>query len=555
MSDAARPAFTNPIRWFSIVLTAVGLVLWGAVLYRSLIQIRLFHLAEKAVGNEEYNVAYASLKRLLEKDPEHLEALDLLAGIYQQFDNPSEVAARRKMVEITPGDYARVRDFVQAGLRYRTVDHLGYLPELSRYYSDHAGYHVLLSVWWLSVEDIDRSLHHAERALELDPEHTESRFNRASIALYTSEAAQGEQELERMVEAGIMAHRCQVALFRHHMRNERRLQARGIAFNLLSDESMPMDLLTQIIPDILQVRDDRLTNEVLGLLDRWPSSEARFMLISLLNRQGLSGRVYAELSTRNSRDFITVPAAIAYAETLVLEGKYEELSAWFGMADWADQAVTRDLLGTILNQRNFPDHGGTIADLLEQYQPQEAALLRMSRLAYYWQQWEIFEVLARGAASGKSSSAFTANRDLYLYYQEKSDLSEMLLCLLRMNRLGVVGIEVSNNLAYLSLLTGVSSPLGHRIAAENMVEHAALPQAACTYALSRILAQEPEQATAALDRLADDAQVLPHVRFYRALSLAAGGKHQAAQVILDEIDLSLFMQEERALVARWMPES
>ena len=537
-----------------ILVVSVGCVV-GFGQFRAWQQRRLIAEANALVNEGDYHRASLDARRILQINPENAEACRILARIFEKTGSRSALEWRRRVMELgaaTPNDLILLARAAVRNDDRQTADvAMSKLPASAK---DTADYHALLAdIAFARRNGVDME-HELSEAARLDPANKDYAMRLAALRLGANDRDLRKKGKETLVE-------------------------------MQKDPGMRREATRFLAEDALRQNMTLSALELARQLDSFPDKTFadRLLLLTALDAAKDNGfaAFLAEMKTAAADDPETAAAlltwlnmhkreseAIAWSATLppgVLGQKMLQIAlsdSYVGAKDWtglqrlvnSGNWGTVDFLRHALHARalrelgNEPEAAAQWNDAMKEVAGNAREALSLAETVEKWgwraEAVDVLWIVAKDPVRGDD-----ALRALYGYFAKNGDTENLYRVLLHEIELHPDDPIVQNNLAQLSLLLGLNTDRGQKMAREVYEKDPKNPAYVSTYAFALQTAGDSKKALATLETLTPEQLRQPAIAAYYGVILAAAGDPRAAEN-LDLGEKASLLPQEKALVEK-----
>jgi cytochrome c-type biogenesis protein CcmH/NrfG len=538
-----------------ILLISVGGV-FGFKQFRAWQQRRLVAEGNALVNEGDYRRASLDARRILQINPDSVEACRIMAVVAEKTGLRSALDWRRRVMELgkaTPNDLILLaRVAVRYDDRSSADVAISRLPESAK---GTAEYHALQADIALAQRDIPELERQLTEAARLDPPNKDYAMRLAAVRLSGKD-------------------------------NDARAEAKKKLLEMQNDPALRREATRYLVEDALRQNTTLAALELARQLNSFSEKTFadRILLLSALDAAKDNGfpAFFAEMRTSSADDPERAAAlvtwmnlhkraadAIAWSATLppeisgqqrvqiALSDSFVTTKDWTGLerlvnsGNWS--AV--DFLRNALHARAFRELGNE-TDFAAQWNEalkkvavdaRQALILAETVKNWGWkaEAIDLFWVIAKDPEKGED-----ALRALYTYFARNSDTENLYRVLLHQIELHPNDLNVQNNFAQLSLLLNLNALRAQKTARDVYEKDPKNPAYVSTYAFSLHTQGDTKKAVGVLETLTAEQLHQPDVAAYYGIMLAATGDHARAAEFLDLGDKATLLPQEKALVEK-----
>jgi cytochrome c-type biogenesis protein CcmH/NrfG len=538
-----------------IVLLVAGGIL-GHRSFRNWQQRRLVAQGNAFLNEGDYKHASLNARRLLQINPESVEACRIMARLAEKAGLRSALEWRRRVMELgaaTPADLiALARDGVRFDDRAITDLALGRLPENAK---TTAEYHALLADIALAQRDgveMEKQLSEAQR---IEPANKDYTLRLAALRLGSNDYTMRAQGKDTLVA-------------------------------LQNELALRRDATRHLAEDALRHFDSKEALRLARQLDGFPEKNFtdRFVLLAAMHAASDPGfqSLLEELQTVAADDPERAAAlmtwmnihqmsvlAIAWSAKLppsVIGSKLVPIAlsdAFVAVRDWSGlQRLVKsgnwgalDFIRNALSARalrelgNEPDSAAQWNEAVKKVTASPPYILMLAETVEKWG-WrnEAIDLLWLAAKDPlKGDGALVT---LYRYFAQKGETQNLYRVMLHRSELHPDDRNIQNNIAQLSLLLNLNMDRGQKIARELFEKEPANAAYVSTYAFALYSQGDFKGAVKVLGALTDAQLHQPDIAAYYGIILAAAGDQVRAGEFLDLGEKATLLPEEKALLEK-----
>jgi Flp pilus assembly protein TadD len=512
---------------------------WGSKKYELEQQKHLLAQAKEFDAKGDYRSEILTLRRVLQLNPENVEAVRMLALQADRFNSPASLQWMHRLADLEPGNLTNLVMWARSALRQGELiaaDQV--LQRFAKAQQDSLDYHRLAGALAIQIRNYQAAEYHFAKALKLNPDGSQEQLNLASIRLLSAQpqiVRDSRATLEKLTSDPTLGREAAMALLADYLRQKNVTKQLELALKItempgsrFTDRLMYLDLLRKS-------KDKRFTTELaatkeIARKENLNASE----LVAWMNSRGLSQEAYDWVATLPDKDRISPAMGLAYAESLTQLKKWEELLPLATKSNWQELDFLR-LAFQARAQREMNLWGSSRSSWRQAMasvgiDPHSRSLL--AKLAQGWE-WnseaeEIWWVLARG-----ETGRIPALKALHRIYHDTGDSRSLLRVTVMINELLPEDPVIMNNYAMLSLLLGQNLPKAKELAHMNYKQHPDDPAAISTYAFSLREEGKLNEALAVMDKLSPEVKKIPAMAAFWGILLTEAGRVNEARPFLE----------------------
>ena len=555
--DKIERSLFKVVAWtLGVIVLLVGGGILGHRSFRNWQQRRLIAQGDAFVNQGDYKHASLNARRLLQINPESVEACRIMARLSEKAGSRSALEWRRRVMELgaaTPADLiALARDGVRFEDRPITELAISRLPESAK---TTAEYHALLADIAFAQHngvEMEKQLSEAQR---IEPSNKDYAMRLAALRLGATDYAMRIQGQKTLVE-------------------------------LQSEAAFRRDATRYLAEDALRHFDSKEALRLARQLDDFPEKNFTDRLVLLAAMQLASDPGFQplleELQTFAADDPERTAAlitwmnvhqmstqAIAWSAKLppsVIESKLVPIAlsdAYVSVRDWAGlQHLVKtgnwgglDFVRNALSARALRELGNEVDstaqwnEAVKKVTASPPYILMLAETAEKWG-WRNEAIDLLWLAAKDPLKGDDALVTLYRYFAQKGDTQNLYRVLLHRAELHPDDRNIQNNFAQLSLLLNLNGDRGQKIARELYEKEPANVAYVSTYAFALYTQGDFKKALKVLGGLTDAQLHQPEIAAYYGIVLAAAGDQARAGEFLDLGEKAKLLPEEKALVEK-----
>jgi len=528
--------------WLIVIIVVVLAIFigtrWGSSKYDTKQQAHILEQAKAFEAKGDYRSAILSVRRVLQLDPNNVEATRMLAKQADRSNSPSALTWMKRLADLEPDNLENLVMWARCALRQNEL--IAADQVLSRFPAnkkDSLEFHQLAGALAVQARIYQAAEFHFVKAAKLNPTGQQEQLNLASIRLLSARpeiVTESRKTLERLTQNPDFAYQAAQALLADSLRTNdlaKQIAASQKVIQLpisrFGDRLFYLELLRR-------AKDARFDTELAALKQKAQTdNENASELVVWMNAREQAAEAYQWANTLPA-DIQTAPAmAVAMAETLVKLKKWDDLYNTTVKAKWQELEFLRFAF-LARAQREINLWGSSRSSwrqaLMEAgIDPQGRSLL--ARIAQGWgwhaEAEDIWWALVRG-----ETGRITALKALHKLYMDTGNSRR----LLKVTELiaGLLPDEpvIRNNYAMLSLLLGQNLPKARELARANHERHPKDPAVISTYAFALREEGKLAEAVTLMETLPPEAKKVPGIAAYLGILLAEAGRNQEARPFL-----------------------
>ena len=538
-----------------IVLLVAGGIL-GHRSFRNWQQRRLVAQGNAFLNEGDYKHASLNARRLLQINPESVEACRIMARLAEKAGLRSALEWRRRVMELgaaTPADLiALARDGVRFDDRAITELALGRLPESAK---TTAEYHALLADIAFAQRDgveMEKQLSEAQR---IEPANKDYTLRLAALRLGSNDysmRAQGKDTLVALQNEPALRRDATRYLAEDALRHFDSKEALRLARQL---DGFPEKNFTDrlVLLAAMHAASDpgfqSLLEELQTLAAEDPERAAA--LITWMNMHQMSTQTIAWGAKLPPSVIGSKLVPIALSDAYVTVRDWPGLQHLVKSGNWGAVDFIRNALSAraLRELGNETDSTGQWSEAVKKVTASLPSILMLAETAEKWG-WRNEAIDLLWLASKDPLKGDDALRTLYRYFAQKGETQNLYRVLLHRSELYPDDRNIQNNFAQLSLLLNLNVDRGQKIARELYEKEPANAAYVSTYAFALYSQGDFKKALKVLGALTDAQLRHPEIAAYYGIILAATGDLARAGEFLDLGEKAKLLPEEKALVEK-----
>jgi cytochrome c-type biogenesis protein CcmH/NrfG len=546
-----------------VILWTVGVILlisvggaFGFKQFRAWQQRRLVAEGNALVNEGDYRRASLDARRILQINPDSVEACRIMAVVAEKTGSRSALDWRRRVMELgnaTPNDLILL---ARVAVRYddrSTADAaMSRLPESAK---ETPEYHALMADIALAQRDIPELERQLTEAARLDPPNKDYAMRLAAVRLNSKDTdvrAEGKKKLVEMQNDPALRREATRYLAEDALRQNTTLAALELARQL---DSFPEKTFADRIL-LLSALDAAIDSGFPAFFAEMKTSSAEdpeqaASLVTWMNLHKRAADAIAWSATLPPEVSGQQRVQIALSDSLVATKDWTGLQRLVNSGNWG----TVDFLRNALHARALRELGNE-TDFASQWNEAQKKVAVDARqaliLAETVKNWgwkaeaiEMFWVIAKDPVK-----ADDALRALYAYFAKNSDTENLYRVLLHQIELHPNDRNVQNNFAQLSLLLNLNALRAQKTAREVYEKDPKNPAYVATYAFALHTQGENKKALGVIETLTAEQLYQPDIAAYYGIMLAAAGDQTRAVEFLDLGEKANLLPQEKALVEK-----
>jgi predicted Zn-dependent protease len=536
---------------------------YGSKLYHDWHQSRLVQRATALLQQGNLSEASHTAQELLQRDPNSLPALYLLAETAERENREEAVSWREQMARLRPKDLESQLNLASAALRFGKLDVAREaLKRVSPGDRDRAAFHVVAG-WLARAEgNIAEQEQQFAAAVKQEPNNELYQFNLAVLQIYskdTEKTASARDTLQRLSKVPPYRTGALRALLNDAVERNDPTAADNFARQLqMSPEVTFSDYLLCL--KFYRKLDEKKFRPLLERVKPFAARDSSDLasLIGWMNQNGLAGDVVKWIERLPTEQLSSTPTSIAVADAYATVKNWSRLKRWTrspANAGWGDSEYLRVAYQAIATRQSQSGSSKTTsadfealwrsAEHLANEQPEHQLVL--ARLASKWEVEKESEELWWRVAENPPTrrEALEALRRLYRVKNETAKLYDVLQ---RLHETSPNEAPITADLARLGLNLGQNTEQSHQLAKEAYDHAPNEVNCGVTYAFSLSRLGRNSEAIAILQKLPPDQLHDPHAAVYVALLMAEANDAELARDYIAAADAGDIYPEEDQLL-------
>jgi thioredoxin-like negative regulator of GroEL len=554
----ARLAVTVAVAAVALLL-GVLLFRYGSKLYDDWRQTRLLHRATALLQEGKLSKAEQTAKELLQKHPDSLPVIYILAETAERQNLEETVAWREQIARLLPKDVESQLNLASAALRFGKLDLArGALDRVPSNNRDGAAFHVVAG--WLARAEGNFAEQEEQFAAAVNKEPTNDlyQFNLAALQIRSGNPEKNRKArdtLQRLSNAAPYRIGALRALLNDAVARNDLTAADNFAQQLqMSPEITFGDYLLclNFYRKLDQKKFRLLLDRVKPFAARDPSDLAS--LIEWMNQNGLAGDAVKWIDKLPEIQLSSTPTHVAVANAYATTKNWSHLKRWTRTGTWGDSEYVR-LAYQAIATRQSQSRGGTpntdfetfwySAKELANEQPERE--LALARLASKWQLEKQSEELWQQVAENPPMRR-EALEELRRLYRGKNETARLYEILQRLHETSPNEAPITADLARLGLNLEQNTERSHQLARQAYDRSPNEVNCAVTYAFSLSRLGRNAEAFPIIQNLPPDQLHDPHAAVYVALLLAEATEIEPAKDYIAAADNGKLYPEEQKLL-------
>lgn len=540
-----------------VLLLGVFFVSYGSKLYENWRERRLLNQATTFLQEGNLSKAAQTAEELVQRHPDSLAALSILADTAERQNLENAVAWRERIARLLPKDPESQLNLASAALRFGKLDLAREaLSRISPSDRDGAAFHVVAG--WLARAEgnfAEQEEQFAE-AVKKEPKNDLYQFNLAALQIRSKDAEKiknARDTLERLVTIGPYRTGALRALLNDAVERNDRLDADRLAQQLqMSPEVTFGDYLLCL--NFYRKLDEKKFRQLLEKVKPFAGRNASDLtsLIEWMNQNGLAAEVVKWVDKLPAAELSSPPASIATADAYATVKNWSRLKRSTRTGNWGDAEYLRLAYQAIAERHLRSGNDSEFerlwrsADELSRNQPERD--LTLARLATKWllanQAEELWARIEENPTMRRE-----ALDNLRQLYRAKDETAKLYAVLQRLHESSPNEAPITADLARLGLNLDENIETSHQLAKEAYDRAPTELNSAVTYAFSLHRLGKDVEALAIIQGLPPDSLHDPHAAVYAALVLAGANEFAGAKDYVAAAENGKLFPEEKALLA------
>ena len=533
---------------------------YGSKLFEDWRQNRLLHRAAALLQDGKLSEASQTAQELLERHPNSLPALYLLAEAAEKQNLEEAVWRREQIARLLPKDADSQLNLASAALRFGKLDLAREaLDRVAPNDRDRAAFHVVAG-WLARAEgNLAEQEEQFAAAVRREPNNDLYQFNLAALRIHSSDAGKSAKARDALQRLSKLAPYRTGAL-RALLNDAVERNDLGAADNFAQQLQMSPEvtfgdyLLCLNFYRKLDEKKFRLLLEKVKPFAARNSSDL-VSLLDWMNQNGLAGDVVKWIDKLPAAQLSSAPMSIAVADAYATVKNWSRLKRWTRTGDWGDSEYLRLAYQAIAARQSQSRSGGAAnaevetlwrsAEKLTNEQPEHE--LALARVASKWELENESEELWQRVAENPPMrrEALEALRRLYRAKNETGKLYEVLQ---RLHESSPNEAPITADLARLGLDLDQNIERSHQLAREAYDRARQEVNCAVTYAFSLSRLGRNPEGLAIIQDLPPDQLHDQHAAVYAALLLAEASQLDGAEEYIESAENGKIYPEEKKLL-------
>jgi Flp pilus assembly protein TadD len=545
--------------WVVIAFVSVILIFftsrWGSQKYNQSQQVHLLKQAQEFEAKGDFRSAIVTIRRVLQLNPNNLEAVRMLALQAERFNSPVALQWMRRLVELEPGNQTNIILWAKCAIRQGELmvadQILVRIPEKQRQTLE---FHRVAGLLAIQMRQYPAAEFHFAKAQLLAPDSKQDRLNLVSIRLLSAKPEVVQNSLAALEQfladpqLDLEAGRSLLSYYQQRNDTAKQVELSKKVYQL--PRARFSDYLTyiQILHNTGSKQFDSELARARALALQKKESIAE--MLAWMNARDMAKEAYEWIATL-PKEIQQQPAImLVMAENLTILKKWPELQKLTAKSDWQEMEFLR--LAFLARAQREQDMWGLSRAAWRQalttvgLDNQNRTLLAKMVQSWGWssEAEEIWLALARN-----QQGQLGALRALHKLYLSTGDTRRLLKVTEQIYQLMPEDPVIKNNYASLSFLLGHNLSKARELALSNFKAAPKDPVAMATYALSLREDGKLKEAIDLMEQLPANAKKNPTLAAYLGIFLAEAGQKKAAKPYLDlGLQAQGLLPEERELL-------
>jgi tetratricopeptide (TPR) repeat protein len=542
-----------------IVLCCTAALLAGYAGYRSYKvwkQEHFMRLAREFLAKPDVRNAALCLNKVLRSNPQHLDAMRLMANLTEAGRSPSTLLWRARVVELNPHSVEDRLALARTAVMFRDISlATNTLEGVGQADRQTAAYQNLAGTVAAAANDFDSAKSHFREAIRIEPHNLASQLNLAVIQVHETNASAIAGALNTLQSISKnptnSSLRCQALreLILNAAHNKQTNAEVALCRQLLLEtNSVFNDRLVQV--EVLhQTRNPEFLSSLNALQQEAASDPQKLQELATWEMTKISpAETIKWLKKLPPNTLTNQPAATLVAECGMMIGDWRGLQSFLEPQKWAELEFLRHAFKSrALREQGLTDAAKTEWEqALKSANGQKQSFVMLLRLAAQWH-WVsegedlLWTIVSRYPQEKWATQALT--QTLFAGGQTRS-----LMQLFKQELKGTPSdLAARNNLAMIAMLLDVKELKPHDLAREVYQQAPTNSSFAATYAFSLYLQGKSAEALKVMQQLKPKDLENPSIAGYYGLILKATGSGAKARVYLNWTSKATLLPEERKL--------
>ena len=537
-----------------------GVVSYGSKLYQSWRENRLLDRATVLLREGKLGKAAQMARELLERHPDSLPALSILADTAEKQNVEKAVSWRERIARLRSKDPESQLNFASAALRFGKLDVAREaLSRVSPKDRDSAAFHVVAG-WLARAEgNLAEQEEQFAAAVKREPNNDLYQFNLAALQIRSKDPGKSNSArdtLERLSKMAPYRTGALRALLNDAVDHEDLTAADNLAQQLqMSPDVTFGDYLLCL--NFYRKLDDKKFRQLLERVKPFAARNASELaaLIEWMNQNGLAGDVVKWIDRLSPAELSSPPVSIALADAYVTAKNWSRLKRFTRTGSWGYADYLRLAFQAIAVRRLRPGSGSSAnaefeklwqsAQEVSEYEPErELTLARLATKSQLERQAEELWL----AVEENPSSRREALDNLRRIYRANNETTKLYEVLQRLHEISPNEAPITADLARLGLNLEQNVERSHQLSKEAYDRAPNEVNCAVTYAFSLYRLGRNAEAFAIIQDLSPDQLHDPHAAVYAALVLIEGGQLDPAKEYIAAAENDNVYPEEKKLL-------
>ena len=537
--------------------SGILLLTYGPEAYTGWREARLLKGATTMLAHENVDGAGQAAREVVQRHPDSLPALRILAEASEKQNLPETVAWRAQIARLQPLNLESQLNLASAALRFGQLDVArGALEHVAPEDRDRAAYHVVAG--WLAraqgnEAEVERNF---AAAVSQEPGNDLYQFNLAVLRIRSESPEKNEESrnvLERLNKLPRFRAGALRALLGDAVQRNELDRADTLAQDLQVSQQITFPdylLCLEFYRKLNQEKFSALLAKVKSVAVHNPSDVA--LLMDWLNKNGLAADLLKWMEKLPADLTTNPPPAIAIADAFVEVRNWSRLKRWTRNASWGESEYLRLAYQAYGSKQTR--QSGAEAEFSSLWHSAERAAtdqpnreIQLARLAAKWslpaEAEQLWLLVAKDAPSRRE-----ALDALFRMYRANNDLPNLYRIAQRLHESSPNEPNVTADYARLALLIDQNTAEGHRVAKEAYETAPTEVNVAMTYAFSLYGLGRSIEGIEVMKKLPADALHDPHAAVYAAVLLLDENQVAAAQEYITAARTGSVFPEEKKLL-------
>jgi Tfp pilus assembly protein PilF len=541
-------------------LLGFGILTYGSKVYQNWRENRLLDRATALLQEGKLGSAAQMARELLERHPDSLPALSILADTAERQNLEEAVSWRERIARLRSRDPESQLNFASAALRFGKLDVAREaLTRVSSTDRDTAAFHVVAG-WLARAEgNIAEQEEQFAAAVNKEPNNDLYQFNLAALQIRSRDAEKSKNArdtLERLSKMAPYRTGALRALLNSAVERDDLTAADSFAQQLqMSSDVTFGDYLLCL--NFYRKLDDKKFRQLLERVKPFAARTASDLaaLIEWMNQNGLTGDVVKWIDKLPASQLSSPPVSLVVADAYATAKNWSRLKRFTQTGSWGDADYLRLAFLAVAVRHLRPGSGSSTTlefkklwqsayRLLEDQPEREIALARLATKSQLDSQAEELWL----AVQENPWSRREALDNLRRIYRGNNETTKLYDVLQRLHETSPNEAPITADLARLGLNFERNAERSHQLAKEAYDRAPNEVNCAVTYAFSLYRLGRTAEALAVIQGLSPDQLHDSHAAVYVALLLVEGGQIVAAKEYIHAAENGSVYPEEKKLL-------